>query len=65
MISTQDTHILVMEHVSGGDLSDYLEECGRKTEQEARAVFQQMISALRYCHQKGIMHWDLIQKTTF
>ncbi|KAF6082052.1 microtubule affinity regulating kinase 2 [Phyllostomus discolor] len=59
VITTQNKHILFMECASGGDLYDHLEECGRKTEHEARPMFRQMISALHYCHRKNIVHRDL------
>ncbi|XP_028384788.1 serine/threonine-protein kinase MARK2-like [Phyllostomus discolor] len=59
VITTRDKHILIMEYASRGDLFDHLEECGRKTEHEARPMFRQMISALHYCHRKNIVHRDL------
>nr|XP_023028596.1 serine/threonine-protein kinase MARK1-like [Leptinotarsa decemlineata] len=48
-----------MEYVSGGDLFDYLESHGRMEEPEARAKFMQIVSAVEYCHEKGIVHRDL------
>ncbi|XP_059537145.1 serine/threonine-protein kinase MARK2-like [Myotis daubentonii] len=59
VIATQDKVYLVMEHVRGGDLGEYLETYGRMTEQEARAAFRQLVSALQYCHHRGIAHRDL------
>ncbi|XP_028384771.1 myosin light chain kinase 2, skeletal/cardiac muscle-like [Phyllostomus discolor] len=59
VITTRDKHILFMEHASGGDLYNHLEECGHKTEHEARSMFRQMISALHHCHRKNIIHRDL------
>lgn len=48
-----------MEHVSGGQLFDYLENCGPMTKKESQAMFCQLLSAVRYCHQKHTEHWDL------
>ena len=50
---------MVMEYVSGGDLSTYLEAKGRLTEGEARGLFRQLVSALQHCHQRGVVHRDL------
>eukprot|EP00063_Salmo_salar_P037625 XP_014012460.1 PREDICTED: serine/threonine-protein kinase BRSK2-like isoform X2 [Salmo salar] len=50
---------LVLEHVSGGELFDYLVKKGRLTPKEARKFFQQIISALDFCHSHSICHRDL------
>lgn len=39
--------------------SDMLMDKGRQTEDEARRLFQQIASAVIYCHSKGIVHRDL------
>lgn len=53
-----DTHLphryLVLEHVSGGELFDYLVKKGRLTPKEARKFFRQIISALDFCHSHSI-----------
>ncbi|KAJ8797901.1 hypothetical protein J1605_017103 [Eschrichtius robustus] len=59
---TEDTLFLVMEYVSGGDMYRYLKLHGRMTEAEARGPFQQLVSALQHCHQRGIVHRDLKPK---
>uniref|UniRef100_A0A8C8TJT7 BR serine/threonine kinase 1 n=1 Tax=Peromyscus maniculatus bairdii TaxID=230844 RepID=A0A8C8TJT7_PERMB len=41
---------LVLEHVSGGELFDYLVKKGRLTPKEARKFFRQIVSALDFCH---------------
>lgn len=41
VIDTKNTLFLIMEHVDGEDLSNYLEDYGRVTEHEARGVFRQ------------------------
>lgn len=50
---------LILEHVSGGELFDYLVKKGRLTPKEARRFFRQIISALDFCHKHSICHRDL------
>ena len=45
---------LVLEHVSGGELFDYLVKKGRLTPKEARRFFRQIIAALDFCHSHSI-----------
>lgn len=32
---------------------------GKLTEKEGRKLFQQLIDAIAYCHEKGVYHRDL------
>lgn len=41
----------VMEYVPGGELFDFIVSNGRLSEPRARAMFQQLISGVEYCHQ--------------
>ncbi|XP_074593090.1 serine/threonine-protein kinase BRSK2-like [Brevipalpus obovatus] len=50
---------LILEHVSGGELFDYLVKKGRLTPKEAKRFFRQIISALDFCHSHSICHRDL------
>ncbi|VDP32560.1 unnamed protein product [Soboliphyme baturini] len=50
---------LILEHVSGGELFDYLVRKGRLPPKEARRFFRQILSALDYCHAHNICHRDL------
>ncbi|KAL9702091.1 hypothetical protein quinque_005609 [Culex quinquefasciatus] len=53
-------HVLgLTDHVSGGELFDYLVKKGRLTPKEARKFFRQIISALDFCHSHSICHRDL------
>jgi BR serine/threonine kinase len=45
---------LLLEHVSGGELFDYLVRKGRLMSKEARKFFRQIISALDFCHAQNI-----------
>ncbi|KAK1333042.1 hypothetical protein QTO34_006575 [Cnephaeus nilssonii] len=59
VIATPDVLYLVMEHVREGDLREHLESHGPLSERQARAAFRQVVSALQYCHRRGIAHRDL------
>ena len=45
---------LVLEHVCGGELFDYLVGKNRLTNGESRRFFRQIISALDFCHSHSI-----------
>uniref|UniRef100_A0A6B2L240 Protein kinase domain-containing protein n=1 Tax=Arcella intermedia TaxID=1963864 RepID=A0A6B2L240_9EUKA len=54
------THIfIIMEYVSGGELFNTITTHGKFSEPEAREFFQQIISAISYCHQSKVAHRDL------
>ena len=50
---------LVLEYVEGGELFDYICENGRLSTSEALGYFQQIITAVDYCHRFNIAHRDL------
>lgn len=50
---------LILEYVEGGELFDYLCSKGRLSSFEALTYFQQIISAVDYCHRLNIAHRDL------
>ncbi|XP_058838546.1 uncharacterized protein LOC131694126 isoform X2 [Topomyia yanbarensis] len=50
---------LVTEHAARGEIFDHLVANGRMKEEEAARIFSQIISAVDYCHCKGIVHRDL------
>ncbi|KAF8840829.1 Pkinase-domain-containing protein [Paxillus ammoniavirescens] len=50
---------LILEYVEGGELFDYLCNKGRLATSEALGYFQQIISAVDYCHRFNIAHRDL------
>ncbi|KAI6215631.1 Protein kinase domain-containing protein [Aphelenchoides besseyi] len=55
-----DKHLyIVTELATGGELFDLLMYNGRQNETEARRIFQQLTSAVAYCHANGIVHRDL------
>ncbi|VVA38720.1 PREDICTED: CBL-interacting [Prunus dulcis] len=59
VIGTKTKIYIVMEYVSGGQLSDKMSYAKRFSEGEARKLFQQLIDAVDYCHNKGVYHRDL------
>ncbi|XP_056460525.1 5'-AMP-activated protein kinase catalytic subunit alpha-2 [Gadus chalcogrammus] len=59
VISTPTDFFMVMEYVSGGELFDYICKHGRVEDSEARRLFQQIISAVDYCHRHMVVHRDL------
>lgn len=52
--------------VTGGELLDRILERGSYTERDASRVMRQVLAAVRYLHQLGIVHRDLKvrEKTT-
>ncbi|GJE90970.1 Pkinase-domain-containing protein [Phanerochaete sordida] len=50
---------LILEYVEGGELFDYLCDKGRLSTSEALGHFQQIITAVNYCHRFNIAHRDL------
>ncbi|KAJ3040300.1 Map microtubule affinity-regulating kinase [Rhizophlyctis rosea] len=59
VIETEREIVLVMEHVEGGELFDYIVAHKRLKEKIARRLFRQIVSAVDYCHQSSIIHRDL------
>ncbi|KAJ3046674.1 hypothetical protein HK097_000643 [Rhizophlyctis rosea] len=50
---------LILEHVEGGELFDYLVKKGRLTESEGLQFFQQIMFGIDFCHRHLICHRDL------
>ncbi|KAJ1392115.1 Serine/threonine-protein kinase, active site [Sesbania bispinosa] len=48
----------VMEYVRGGELFNKVSK-GKLKQDDARRYFQQLISAVDYCHSRGVCHRDL------
>ncbi|KAI9012478.1 kinase-like domain-containing protein, partial [Phycomyces nitens] len=59
-IETADSLFLIMEYVPGMNLDEHLVGSdGLLGENEARAIFRQMVSAVDYCHRRWVVHRDL------
>ncbi|XP_069793257.1 NUAK family SNF1-like kinase 1 isoform X2 [Narcine bancroftii] len=59
VFENNDKIIIVMDYCSNGELYDFVNEHHKLSECEARKAFRQIVSAIRYCHKKGIVHRDL------
>ena len=59
VIETKKYFFFVMEHVSRGELSDYIESSKKLPEEEACKYFQQLMSAIDYLHKLGFAHRDI------
>ncbi|KAJ3227058.1 Serine/threonine-protein kinase par-1 [Clydaea vesicula] len=59
VIDTPKEIYLIMEHVTGGEIFDYLVAHGKMKEREARKLFHQVVSAMEYCHNLRVIHRDL------
>lgn len=59
VFENKDKIVIVMEYASRGDLYDYICDKQNFSEPEARHFFRQIVSAVHYCHQNGIVHRDL------
>ncbi|XP_077460008.1 NUAK family SNF1-like kinase 2 [Stigmatopora argus] len=59
VFENKDKIVIVMEYASRGDLYDYICDRRHVSERETRNFFRQIVSAVHYCHQNGIVHRDL------
>jgi serine/threonine protein kinase len=58
----QENDFLVFEFIKGYDFVTYYETLRNFqefSEEEAKNIISQLVSALQYCHSKGVMHLDL------
>ncbi|KAG2315369.1 hypothetical protein Bca52824_018491 [Brassica carinata] len=58
VMATKSKIYFVMEYVRGGELFNKVAK-GRLKEEAARRYFQQLISAVTFCHARGVYHRDL------
>ncbi|KAJ4903269.1 CBL-interacting serine/threonine-protein kinase 11 [Raphanus sativus] len=59
VMATKGKIFFTMEFVKGGELFNKISKHGRLSEDLARRYFQQLISAVGYCHAHGVYHRDL------
>lgn len=58
-MATKSKIYLIMELASGGELFSKLRRRGRLNEASARRYFQQLVSAISFCHKNGVAHRDV------
>ncbi|CAL9071709.1 unnamed protein product [Musa textilis] len=58
VMATRTRIYFVMEYVRGGELFSRVAK-GRMLEDAARRYFQQLVSAVAFCHARGVFHRDL------
>ncbi|XP_065863189.1 CBL-interacting serine/threonine-protein kinase 7-like [Euphorbia lathyris] len=59
VMATKTKIYLVMELALGGELFSKVLQRGKLPESKARRYFQQLCSALQFCHQNGVAHRDV------
>eukprot|EP00158_Paraphelidium_tribonemae_P006026 Partr_v1_DN27636_c0_g1_i1_m65045 putative carbon catabolite derepressing protein kinase len=58
-VLTTPTEIIMVMEYAGSELFNLIVENGKMTERDARRLFQQIISAVDFCHRHNIVHRDL------
>ncbi|KAL8137298.1 hypothetical protein V2J09_003299 [Rumex salicifolius] len=58
VMATRTKIYLVMEYLQGGELCNKVRRA-KLSDKDARRYFQQLISAVEFCHSRGIYHRDL------
>ncbi|KAL6614480.1 hypothetical protein ACP70R_036750 [Stipagrostis hirtigluma subsp. patula] len=59
VMATRSRIYFAMEYASGGELFARLAQSTRFPESVARRYFQQLITAVEFCHSRGVYHRDL------
>ncbi|XP_050372089.1 CBL-interacting serine/threonine-protein kinase 4 [Argentina anserina] len=59
VMATKSKIYIVMELATGGELFAKIARHGKLPESLARRYFQQLVSALRFCHESGVAHRDV------
>lgn len=58
VLASKNKIYFILEYVKGGDVFDKVAK-GKVKEDDARKYFQQLISAVDFCHKRGAYHRDL------
>ncbi|XP_077879806.1 MAP/microtubule affinity-regulating kinase 3-like isoform X2 [Ictidomys tridecemlineatus] len=59
VMETNEYIYLIMEHTGGGQLMGLILQNDGMQDEEAHRLFRQIVHAMQYFHQKGIVHLDL------
>jgi len=55
----ENTYYMVMEHIAGPDLGDYLKGNGPLSLEQAKPIIEDIASALDYAHTESLVHRDI------
>jgi serine/threonine-protein kinase len=58
-LEENESSAFVMEYIEGRTLRDYLEEKGKLKDDQIQHLFGQMLDAVRYVHEQGLIHRDI------
>lgn len=64
VLETENRLYLVLEHVKGGELFDYIVSKGRLDRHESLRIAAQIVMGLEHCHRHSICHRDLKPEVT-
>ncbi|EGW02391.1 Sperm motility kinase [Cricetulus griseus] len=59
IINTKEYIYMVLEHAARGDLVSYIGRVGLLQKEQAQHFFTQLVCAVHYCHENGIVHRDI------
>ena len=59
LIDEGDTVAFVMEYMEGQTLKEHLDTKGKLNEEEIKRLFAQMLEAVGYVHEQGLIHRDI------
>jgi serine/threonine-protein kinase len=59
LIEEGDTVAFVMEYIEGETLKDYLDRKGKLSNDDIKAIFTQILAAVAYVHEQGLIHRDI------
>lgn len=65
IVENPDHVFHLLQFAKGGDLLDRINKHGAFSEREARRVFQQLVLAVSYLHNKGYIHRDIKPENVF
>ena len=58
-IETEKYILIIMENVLGGDLLTFIKKRNKLPDKVAKFIFKQLLQALKYIHNKNIVHRDI------